>query len=143
MNLGTLVYKTVHEGKHKVDRLADLMGCSSSLLYRAANPHDSGAHLSIAKAIPLMLAQGDFRILHHLAARTGHLVYKVPRVKAASPKNASDLQMLFAEAIQGLLRLGDGDVSEDYALEKMDALLRKILGVRKSIEKGKQLDLGL
>lgn len=52
----------------KVEEIADLMGKSASLLYKAANANETDQNLQAHDLIPVMERTGNFFILHELAA---------------------------------------------------------------------------
>jgi hypothetical protein len=94
------VYGTVHDyvhpvtGKKGVVGLAPVIGMSPSTLQNKANPAERFAHLALLEARSIMLAAGDHRILHQLAADLGEAC--VPLPTNAFPAD-SDLIVAWAE----------------------------------------------
>lgn len=143
MELKKVLYKTIHRAKESVEELADHLGISSSLLYRAGNPNDDGARFPLEKVIPLMEKTKDYSILHHLARRTGHVVFKIPRAAAKSQERLHDFQVAFTVCFSALLSFYKGELSKDKTIEKIDALISEAAGYRKDVEKADQTELDI
>ncbi len=141
MELKKVLYKTIHRAKESVEELADHLGISSSLLYRAGNPNDDAARFPLEKAIPLMEKTKDYSILHHLARRTGHVVFKIPKAAARSVETLNEFQKTFAVCMDSLLDFYRGNATKEETIGKLDALISAAAGHRKAVEKADQPDL--
>ncbi len=142
MELKKWIYSTVHRSRFSVEELADAIGCSSSLLYRSANPNDPGARFPLERLLPLMAATRDFSILRHIASRAGFVLFKVPsRMRCQKTTDLNKYQSIFAEVFQALVKFKDGQASRDACLEQLDKFLSKTLELRKSVEAFPQLTI--
>ena len=140
MELKKWIYQTVHRSRFSVEELADAIGCSSSLLYRSANPNDPGARFPLERLLPLMNATRDFSILQHLASRAGFVLFRIPsRIRCQKTADLNKFQSIFAQTFQALVKFKDGEISRDECLEKVDRLLSRTLELRKSVESYPQL----
>jgi len=139
MELKKVLYRTIHRKKESVDEIADVIGCSSSLLYRCANPNDRQARFPVEKVLPLMKAVNDFSILKHLAARSGFILYKLPsEIKPNDNGDLNRFQSLFADTFRALLDFKSGKITKEQCLSMMDELLTRTIEFRKSIEESDQ-----
>ncbi len=143
MELKKVLYATIHRAKESVEELADHLGISSSMLYRAGNPNDDGARFPLEKVIPLMEKTKDYSILHHLARRTGHVVFKIPKAAAKSVETLNEFQKIFTTCLDTLLDFYNGKATKEEAIGRIDALISAAAGHRKAVEKAHQPDLGI
>ena len=140
MDIKKVLYRTIHRRRESVEQIADDIGCSSSLLYRCANPNDSQARFPLEKLLPLMKSVNDYSILKHLAARSGFILYKLP--SKIKPNNNADLnrfQSLFADAFRALLDFKGGKISKTDCLKDVDCLLSRSVELRKGIEESDRM----
>lgn len=83
--LDMAVYRTVHDyvnpgtGKKGAVGLAPVMQMPASTVQHKANPSDAFTAFYLKEARALMLAAGDNRALHHLAADVGEACVPLPR----------------------------------------------------------------
>jgi len=143
MEIKKLLYKTIHRAKLSVDELADLLGVSSSTLYRCGNPNDESARFPLERVIPLMEATKDYSILHHLARRTGHVVFKIPRAAARSQEKLHEFQVAFTTCFSALLSFYKDEISKEDTIAKIDALISAAAAHRRDVEKSGQGKLEL
>jgi uncharacterized protein YecE (DUF72 family) len=140
MELKKVLYRTVHGKRISVEQIADLVGCSASLLYRTSNPNDITARFPLEKLLALMFAVKDFSILKHLAARAGFILYQLPgRVKYNKTQDLNKFQMLFSSTFQAILDFKNNKIEKEECLDKIDRLLTSTIEVRKSVETSQQL----
>lgn len=96
------VYLTVHEfpkrrGLNSVESAALLLGRSAGTVYNKADPGNETQDLCLHEAVPLMVASGDFRILHAIAAAVDHVAVCLSPLRQCS--DAALLDLVNAEAI--------------------------------------------
>ena len=137
-SLKKVLYNTVHRRTGKtVEALADELGISPSYLYRACLPTDgngSGCRFPLELLIPLMNATGDHSVLKHLAHRTGHAVYRVPRGRLRSAADLNDHQRALADYFASLLKFFGGELDRDECLEHLQRVLEEVAGFKQAIE---------
>jgi len=131
--LAKKVYLTVHKTNLSVEELADRLGCSASLLYKAANPDDP-VDLKLGWLIPLMEVTRNHAILHHLANRLGYVAVRVPRSKKMKPAEIAEHQAALVEHVTALIRFTAGEIDKEEALEKVNVALTQVAGARKMVE---------
>ena len=144
-----VLWETIHNGKAKktVDQLADEIGCSKSYLYRGALPYDedggSGCRFPLDFLLPVMLAQKDYSVLHHLAHDTGHLLVRISRGKALKPEGLNEFQKTFTKAFGLLLKFFDDPGAHDKqeVMEQLYKLMSETEGYRKAVEGFHQREL--
>ena len=75
------VRNVIHDSKVDIEDLADLMGCSSNLLYRMALEGPSGTKFieALQKAVQLTRITGNDAILRTMARLTDRIIIKEPR----------------------------------------------------------------
>lgn len=110
--LDIAIYETVHEfrdpktGKRGALGLAPVIGMQSSTLSNKANPTQEFAHLTVREARSVMLASGDHRILHQLAADLGEACVPLPTLPFPADmdllKAWAEWQRDVAETVQAL-----------------------------------------
>ncbi len=137
--LDSVIRKTIHSGKITVEEMADLLGCSHNLLYKIAA--DENVDLQVKRLIPLMSATKDYRILHYIANRLGFAAIKIPGAKAGKPENINELQRNLNVAATSIIDFFDGKIEAEDALESINRGIRDLAGYRKTVEKGRQMDL--
>ena len=140
--LSKKVYTTIHRGKLSVDELADRIGCSSSLLYKAASPDDP-VDLKLNWLIPLMEATKNYSMLHHLANRLGFVCVRIGRSRRMKPEEVAAHQSKLAEYQHAITKFITGQIEKDECLEIVNDTLTQIAGARKMVEAGSQLELEL
>jgi hypothetical protein len=137
-------YHTVHNFQGGAKALASRIGLAPSTLSNKVDPSIDSHKLSLAESLALMLVTGDFRILHVLAAETGHIV--IPKGEAGDGSDAALLELYAKmDAEQGdvakalLAALEDGrftssevariskEVSESIAAQQ--AFLKRLRGL--------------
>lgn len=143
--LSQVVYETVHHGKLPIDELADLVGVSANLLYRAANPSDA-TDLQLKRLLAIMKAQGSYAILDHLNQRSGRLyvnVGRIPASRADAITMSSDFQDIAARAVKAFTDYlkNPNEDEKDGVIELLDALASTTIGNRKRLVNGNQLEL--
>lgn len=143
MELKKVLYKTIHRAKESVEELADHLGISSSMLYRCGNPNDDNARFPLDKVIPLMEKTKDYSILHHLARRTGHVVFKIPRAAARTQERLNDFQVAFTACFSALLDFYKDKITKEETIAKIDALISAAAAHRRDVEKAGQGKLEL
>ena len=141
MDFKKVIYTNIHNAKESVEELADYLGMSTSMLYRCGNPNDEQADLPSRKLIPLMNRTNNFSILRHMARRTGHVVFKVPKAAARSVETLNEFQKTFTVCLDTLLDFYRGNASKEETVGKIDALISAAAGHRKAVEKSDQPDL--
>jgi len=140
MELKRYIYSTVHRGRPTVEELADGLGCSSSLLYRCANPNDPAARFPLEKLLPLMRLTKDYSILRHIAARAGFALFRIPpKRKTRTIFGLTEFQALFAKTFQCLLNFVAHKATKEEVLEEVDKLLSRTVEVRHAVAKSEQL----
>jgi len=139
-DLSKVVYRTVHKRNKSVEELADELGVSASTLYRVSNPNDDQARLAVQYVLPLMRLTGDHSILRHLAGRTGHVLFKVPRGSLKKARNLNEFQKTFSACLEALCNYRDGDISREACLEKIDEHLSETAGLRRDVQKYDQAE---
>jgi hypothetical protein len=148
-DLNRVIYDTIHNRRSNksVEQLADECGCSPSYLYRAGLDEDngSGCNFPMKFLIPLMQAQRDFSILHHLAHRTGHLVVKIPRSKALKAEGRNQYQQTFSKAFALLCSFFDDpdSLKVPELRDKLYQLMSETAGYQKAVERYQQRELDL
>jgi len=94
--LDQAIYDTVHRytnpntGKKGAVGLAPVVDMPASTLQNKANPFEQFAHLTVREARKVMLAAGDNRILHQLAADVGEACVPLPTLKFAADMDLLD-----------------------------------------------------
>ncbi len=137
-DLGKVIYKTVHKAKQSVEELADELGLAASTLYRVSNPNDEQARLAIQHTLPLMRITRDYSILRHLASRTGHVLFKVPRGSIKNIKNLQTFQKTFSACLDAICKFRDGEISQEKCLALIDDHLSETAGLRRDVQKFNQ-----
>jgi len=148
-SLAVIVYETIHKAKKpgtsrdiSIDELADLIGCSPSLLYKGADPNQT-VDIKLSWLIPLMKATGNISILKHIAIRLGYVVVRVPRARKMKPEEFAAHQRTLADYQLALLSFINGEATADKVHEQVDKALEEVAGARKMVMAGdtKQKDL--
>lgn len=94
--LDQAIYDTVHNyvnphtGKKGAIGLAPVVDMQASTLQNKANPGEHFAHLTVREARKVMLATGDNRILHRLAADVGEACVPLPTLQFAADMDLLD-----------------------------------------------------
>lgn len=133
-SLAETVWTTVHRSKLSVPELADTLGCSPDLLYKAASVNEP-TDLKLSWLIPLMRATKNYGILAHLASRLGFILVKLPRTRAMAPAEIADHQKTLADYQAALVRFCNGDADTDQVHEIVEKALREIAAAKKMVEK--------
>lgn len=141
-SLAIHVYETIHRAKKpgtksdvSVDELADLIGCSPSLLYKAVNPNEQ-VDIKLSWLIPLMKATGNFTILRHLAIRCGFVLVKIPRARKMKPEEIAEHQKTLASYQVALIKYMADEIEADEVHELVDKALTEIASAKKMVEAG-------
>lgn len=141
-SLKKVLYETVHRRTGKtVEALADELGISPNYLYRSCLPADengSGCRFPLELLIPLMNATADHSVLRHLAHRTGHVVYRIPRRHRRTSTELNEHQKTLAEYFGSLLKFFDGELGMDECLEHVHRVLEEVAGFKKSVKEVRQ-----
>jgi len=147
--IGEVIQESVRRCKRKsTEQIADELGVGYSNFSRQLNPNDEGARFPAEYLIPLMRATGDYSPLEHMAARTGHLVVSIKKLrvpKGAGIDTVNDLHQTFLDASKKLaafFRDPSPDAKED-TIRAVDNLLGEALAARKKVDKWHQPELEL
>lgn len=143
MELKRVLYRTIHKAGLSVEELADRLGISSSMLYRAGNPNDDGARFPLEKVIGLMRATKDYSILHHIASRTDHVVFKLPRAAAKTAEDMHEFQLVFTVCFSSMLAFYRGEATKEDTVRKIDDLISAAAGHRKAVDRHEQPEFPL
>jgi len=140
-SLSKKAYETIHRGKLSVEELADEIGVSISMLYKAANPNDEAVDIKLRWLIPLMRATANYSILHHIANRLGFVCIKIPRSRRMKPAEIAEHQKHTSEYIHTLMLFASGEISREETLEIVMRELAEVASARKMVEAGSQGEL--
>ena len=132
-SLAETVWTTVHRSKLSVPELADTIGCSTDLLYKAASVNEP-TDLKLSWLIPLMRATRNYAILQHLASRLGFVLVKLPRTRALAPAEIADHQRTLADYQAALIRFCRGEADGDAVHELVEKTLREVAAAKKMVE---------
>src|SRR3546814_6347406 len=107
-------YLTVHEfpptaGLSAVESAALVIGRAPGTTYNKVDPA-SEQGLYLTEALQLMLAHGDHRILHALAAACDHVAVPLADLRAMSDTALLDLFILAIEASSARAKIGKAHV---------------------------------
>jgi len=144
-SLAKTVYLTVHQAKYSVEELADRVGCSASMLYRASNPEDQEVDIKLRWLIPLMEATKDYRLLRHLASRLGFILVKIPRARRMKPEELAKHNAVLAEYQLALAKYVSGDLEPEQVHKLVDQALEQVARAKKMVQADKaqaELPLG-
>jgi len=125
---------TVRDYEGGVPALAEAIGYSPSMLYRATNPGDGGARLDALRLPALIRETKDDRIVRYLAHLRGYLLVKVPRVRRAKEDEVAELQRHQAEAIQALVGYFAGQHGQAETIEALRQEMEAAAGLAKAVE---------
>ncbi|WP_439640576.1 phage regulatory CII family protein [Nevskia sp.] len=100
--LRTAIYLTVHEfparaGHNAVESAALAIGRAPGTVYNKAAP-ESEQGFTLAEALALMTASGDYRILHALAQACGHSLVALGDYRRTSDIELLDLLLMQSRA---------------------------------------------
>jgi len=147
--IGETIEDSVRRCKKKGrEQIADELGVGYSNFSRMLNPNDEGARFPAELLIPVMKATGNYSPLKHIAARTGHLVINVKRLRV--PKGQAgerDVQMALHETFNSLMKHIMDFMKEpslktkEKLLKALDAHLGEGVAARKKFEKWEQPEL--
>jgi hypothetical protein len=128
--------------KGRADELAQMLGMSTSHLYRACNPDDDGAHLRLMSLLPFMRLTKNFGPLRWLARACGFVVVALPkRPRAIGPDTVAAVQRDMLDMTKALLDYNDGAASRADALDAVYAAIEKLIIVQKTIERDGELPI--
>lgn len=135
--LEDIVFETVHHNDKSlsVADLAAQTGTGKNHLYRMANINDE-CNMPLRLAVPIMIATGDFSILHFLAKQTGHLCIDMPRGirKGTDPKmDVSTYSTEFNKMVNALMDFINDPTDSKAAT--IDDLMRKHIGDSENIRR--------
>jgi len=142
--LTDVIWQTVNRGELTPEQLQDEIDYSASALKRAGLDGESGAGFNLRKLIPLMKAQGDYRILEFLSYRCGMILIPIPksgRGKKDRITSVAEYQKITAEAVQALVNFIEKGATQS---EVEDILHRALKGTAEMIEdvkSGNQIEL--
>ncbi len=133
------------KGKSR-EEVADEVGTTYSSFSRMLNPNDDGARFPAELLIPVMKATRNYEPLRHIAARTGHIVINVNKLKVPKGSGAdipNDLQLTFADLTKMLIeffRKPDIEKKKE-TMAALDIHLGEAIAARKKVEKWEQPEL--
>ena len=125
---------TVRDYADGVPALAEAIGYSPSMLYRATNPGDACARLDALRLPALLRETRDDRIVRYLAHLRGYLLVKVPRVRRGKEDEVAELQRHQADAIQALVAFFSGERDQASTLDALRRELEACAGMAKAVE---------
>lgn len=132
-SLGQIAWETIHRTDKSVETLADEIGCSASLIYKAANPNEP-VDIKLSWLIPLMRATGNYSILKHLAYRCGYVAIRIPRARRMKPSEYAEHQARISEYMFQLSRYLEGKIDKDECLESVKAALEQVAMAQRMVE---------
>jgi len=148
--IGEVIQESVRRCKRKsTEQIADELGVGYSNFSRQLNPNDEGARFPAEYLIPLMRATGDYSALQHMAARTGHVVVSVKKLRVPKGSTDNDIREALQETFLDMTKkLGQffrdpTPALKEETMQALDAHLGEALAARKKVDKWHQPELEL
>ncbi|MBO8183310.1 MAG: hypothetical protein H0Z28_11065 [Archaeoglobus sp.] len=137
------LYQTAYSSRKSIEQIADETGISPMYLYKMLS---GGCNFPLYKLIPFMNACNDYRVLRHIAHRTGHLLVKIPRVgksKKDDIEMVKDYQDKASRVIRMLLEYikNPSEGKKQNIIEALNCMAEESIRIKKRIEKNYQLEL--
>lgn len=126
--LDVAIYDTVHgyvhpkSGRRGAVGLAPVVGMPPSTLSNKANPREEFVHLTVRELRAVMLATGDHRALHQLAADVGEACVVLPTIEFPADMDLLDAWAAWQGEVAQTVRrirtaLIDGKITADEVLD--------------------------